>query len=365
MTKHMARENSILIIIIIIVIDISLSFVFCIRLNLDSHLKAFMDTLTELQEQEVLTDVTLILPDHFFYTGDIKLTAENVRDIVAVSEFLCCRHLKAHCEEYLSNTMDCSNFIDFYKLGKLFNLKVLIKTAFDFILSKFQEGISDYDKLTEDEVVDVVSCDRLNAENEDAVFEAVVHWVNADRDVREEVFPRIASLIRFPFCTQTKLTENVCCNPLMQKPGCIDFAHEALWSQFHFNCRPPIGNERRSTLVSWKPVNAKSTLANINGKIFAFGDDPASKTVKSFNPREANPEWNPEPDMVSPVDKPQIVQFAKKVCALGGCWSKVTQEFDPALGEWRLRSEMPGHCYYGTAVVLDDKIYERLKKCDM
>ncbi|ELT89331.1 hypothetical protein CAPTEDRAFT_37139, partial [Capitella teleta] len=239
--------------------------------------------LHKLQEKEVMTDVTLTLPDQsaipchkvvlmaaspffetmfqsglkegaeqnikldfadsdiiktlveFFYTGDIELTEGNIKEIVAGSDFLCCEHLEAHCEKYLIETVDLSNCISYYQLGKVFDLKLLINTAFDFILFKFQKfrEISDFNILTEDELVEVVSCDQLNAKNEDVVFEAVVHWVNADPDAREEVFPRIAPLIRFPFCSQKALTENICRNLLMQKTGCIDFAHEALWSQFH------------------------------------------------------------------------------------------------------------------------------------
>ncbi|ELU00031.1 hypothetical protein CAPTEDRAFT_191760 [Capitella teleta] len=385
-------------------------------LNLNSHMKAFMASLHKLQEKEVMTDVTLILPDQ--------------------SAIPC--H-KAHCEEYLVDTVDLSNCIDYYRYGQVFNLKLLIKTAFDFILFKFQEfrEISYFNKLTEDELVEVVSCDRLNAENEDVVFEAVVHWVNADPDAREEIFPRIAPLIRFPFCSQTALTNDICCNPLMQKSGCIDFAHEALWSQFHFNCRPAIHNARcvprqafhlrgsksslyrlirsnfsnkvslsvasfvdgsgikwetilagiatkshrvitspfglylvdnngcsfvepklkRATPVSWKPVNQYSALAFIDGKIFAFGDYPASKSVKSINLQELNPEWKSEQEMLHEVIRPSIVQFANKVYAFSGWKTRVTQEFDPALNEWRMRSQMPGDCYGGAAVALGDKIY--------
>ncbi|ELT95379.1 hypothetical protein CAPTEDRAFT_99345 [Capitella teleta] len=250
-----------------------------------------MATLHKLQEKEVMTDVTLTLPDQsaipchkvvlmaaspffetmfqsglkegaeqnikldfadsdtiktlvkFMYTGDIKLTAENAKEIVAGSEFLCCKHLNAHCEEYLADTVDCLNCIDYYRLGKVFNLKLLIKTAFDFILFKFKEfkGIANFDKLTEDELVEVVSCDQLNVENEDV---------------------------------------------------------------FHFNC-----------------------------------------------------EWKSEQEMLCGVHRPHIVQFANKVYAFGGWKTRVTQEFDPALNEWRMRSQMPGRCCYGAAVAFGDKIY--------
>ncbi|ELT96043.1 hypothetical protein CAPTEDRAFT_34879, partial [Capitella teleta] len=328
----------------------------------DSHLKAFMASLHKLQEKEVMTDVTLILPDQsaipchkvvlmaaspffetmfqsglkegaeqnikldftdsaiikilveFFYTGYIELTKGNIKAVVAGSEFLCCKHLKAHCEEYLVDTVGLSNCIDYYRYGQVFNLKLLIKAAFDFILSKFKEfkGIADFDKLTEDELVEVVSSDQLNAENEDVVFEAVDYWVNADPDAREEVFPRIAPLIRFPFCSQTALTDNICCNTLMQKPGCIDFAHEALWSQFHFNCRPPIHNARCIPRQAFHSRASTSSLFQL---------------IKMKSPNKDS------------------------------LFTTVTQEFDPASNEWRMRSQMPGYCYYGAAVALGDKIY--------
>ncbi|ELU16286.1 hypothetical protein CAPTEDRAFT_216593 [Capitella teleta] len=374
-----------------------------------------------------------------FYQREQRQQNKNIKGIIAGNEFLCCKHLKAHCEEFLTGNVGLSNCIDYYRFGKVFNLKVLIKTAFDFILAKFRDyrEISDFDKLTEDELVDVVSCDWLNAENKDVVFEAVVHWVNANLDVREEVFPRIAPLIRFPFCTQTMLIDKICCSSLVLKSECIQLALEAVWSQFHLNCRPPIDNAmciprqsfhlrgstpslflivqskspinvslniasfvdesgmrwetlvpcntatfdllvtspfglylidnndfyfvepklKRVTTLPWKPADPNSTLAFIDGKIFAFGGDPASKSVKSINLKESNPEWKSEQEMLHELVDPLIVQFASKVYAFGRWNTMVTQEFDPALNKWRMYSQMPSCCDGASAVALGDKIY--------
>ncbi|ELU15583.1 hypothetical protein CAPTEDRAFT_189446, partial [Capitella teleta] len=273
----------------------------------------------------------------------------------------------------------------------------------------------------------------------------------------------------------TALTNKICRNTLMQTSGCIDFAHEALWSQFHFNCGPSLDNARciprqafnssaslfqlieskspnkvslsvssftdasgikwelvlpyitrtfdriitspsglylinkndcyfvepklkRVTPFPWKPVDQDSALAFIDGKIFAFGRTSAensesgisverlaskfsfgssvspkstfgsetcisierrleSKLVESLNLEELNPEWKSEQKMLHAVVRPHIVQFSNKVYAFGGSNEKVTQEFDPALNEWRMRRQMPGRCYYGAVVALGDKIY--------
>ncbi|ELT92197.1 hypothetical protein CAPTEDRAFT_192804 [Capitella teleta] len=163
-----------------------------------------------------MTDVTLTLPDQSAIPCHkvVLMTASPFFETMFQSG------LKEGAEQNIK-----LDFADSYTIrsGKVCDLKVLLKTAFNFILLKFREfrEISYFDTLTEDELVEVVSCDRLNAENEDVVFEAVVHWVNADPDATEEIFPRIAPLIHFPFCSQKALTDKICRNPLMQKHALI------------------------------------------------------------------------------------------------------------------------------------------------
>ncbi|ELT94014.1 hypothetical protein CAPTEDRAFT_197787 [Capitella teleta] len=115
--------------------------------------------------------------------------------------------------------------------------------------------------------------------------------------------------------------------------------------------------EKRANSLPWKPVDQESALAFIDGKNFAFGGYPASKSVKSINLKESNSEWKNEGDMLHALERPLVVQFANKVYAFGGSDEEVTQEFDPALNEWRMRRQMPGRCYYGAVVALGDKIH--------
>ncbi|ELU02329.1 hypothetical protein CAPTEDRAFT_209492 [Capitella teleta] len=90
----------------------------------------------------------------------------------------------------------------------------------------------------------------------------------------------------------------------------------------------------------------------------ALSDQPSkSKSVQSINLKESNPEWKSEQEMLHEVLNPLIIQFANKVYAFGGWETRVTQEFDPALNEWRMYSQMPWCCYGGSTVALGDKIY--------
>ncbi|ELU13582.1 hypothetical protein CAPTEDRAFT_188467, partial [Capitella teleta] len=94
-------------------------------------------------------------------------------------------------------------------------------------------------KISEEDIIEVISDDRLNVKNEGVVFEAVVRWVEADLEARKEVFSRnIAPRIRFPLCDQQSLGPVVSCHPLMWNPECAELLKEAHSSQFHCGTHP-------------------------------------------------------------------------------------------------------------------------------
>ncbi|ELT89222.1 hypothetical protein CAPTEDRAFT_192349 [Capitella teleta] len=464
---------------------------------LDSHMKTFMACLHKMKENDVMTDVTLKLPDEssvschkivlmasspffeamfesefkenttqdipldfadavtiktlveFFYSGEIDVCDDNVQTLVAASEFLHTKDLKDHCDAFMATRVDTSNWIELSRFGKKFNLMRLISAAREFILLNFQDVVkcfSDFPTLTENELIEVVSSDELNAENEDLVFSAVVRWVNHDADERKEAFSRVAPLIRFPFCNHETLNYVVSQEPLMGNSECMEFIMEAQnfnMHNHHYLYSPRTVprrafNGKRQRLVrfyrdyngtqceyadcidgdsvKWKllrgdhqninqviatpsgfidlPVwgtcfiftihrdelikvpsemelNFNGQFIFFNGRIFAFSEDNfrASETeaehtasVRSFRLDDRTPKWKSEAPMLHALDSFSVVQFNNKIYVFAGRdadgLSTVTQEFDPGLGEWRLRSPMPGVCENHAAVVaLNDKIF--------
>uniref|UniRef100_X2AIS7 BTB domain-containing protein n=1 Tax=Capitella teleta TaxID=283909 RepID=X2AIS7_CAPTE len=213
-------------------------------MKMDFHKQKLLASLRKMKENDVMTDITLILPDdstischklvlvaaslffetmfdsgmkesidkniklefsdadtirklvEFIYSGEIDVNEDNVQTLVAASDFLLMGDLKAHCEDFLTTLIRSSNHQE---------------------LCTF--------------------------ENEDIVFTSVVRWVNVDPEQRKEAFPRIAPFIRFPLCTQKTLSMNVIWEPLMWNPECFKLIAEAQHSQFHSR-REPIENSR-------------------------------------------------------------------------------------------------------------------------
>ena len=277
-----------------------------------SFRKQFMTYLWEMRGEGILTDITLRLPDDtvmpchkivlmaaspffrtmfksglkesseeevtlnccsadvlkmllkYFYTDDVNLNADNVQDVVTACEFLCLVDLKLKCEELMASLLDASNCSQVYMFAKKFSMTKLESQAHRLICDGFEEvAASDgFQTLTENELVEIVSDDGLQVENEDVVFTAVVHWTNGDLDHRKESFPKIARHIRFPYCSKETLTNVVPFEELMCSPECLKLVQEAQQviqnTQHYFHSQRTIprhsftGKKQRLVRLTWE-----------------------------------------------------------------------------------------------------------------
>ncbi|ELU10190.1 hypothetical protein CAPTEDRAFT_215644 [Capitella teleta] len=192
----------------------------------------FRSGLRESTQREVdfdfpSSEIAVVIID-YFYSGEIDINSNNVQDLIAVSEYLCLDDLKKHLCAFMTTKVDSTNCMEFYRFSRKFNLGKLVTLCLEYILSHFDEAVTPpkrFDELSEEELIEVVSDDRLTSKNEDIVYHSIVHWVNADLNTRKEVFPRLASLIRFPFCSAECLS-SMTREALMINPTCMEFLHE-------------------------------------------------------------------------------------------------------------------------------------------
>ncbi|ELU07749.1 hypothetical protein CAPTEDRAFT_63511, partial [Capitella teleta] len=363
----------------------------------------FESGMKESTQQVVQLDfsdaVTIKMIIDYFYSGEIDINVGNVQDLIAASEFLCLDDLKGHLGAFMTDQINASNCFEFYRYARKFNLGKLIPHCLEHILANFAQAFRSIETiihLSEEELISVVSDDRLKADNEDMVFHCVVRWTNADPKKRRDAFVKIASFIRFPFCTQ-ELLDRVPREPLMMNSACLDILSEAMsvrsptqtpsWLPVH---RSSITSGTLNLLVSstgiywideegahgkWRTESSNHSSFNwvphwvtnyssmfIQGKLFSFGGQKNGaycSTVQSLDPIER--EWKPEPPMLQPCSKPYIVHFGNKIYVLGGVDASgqtlFTQEFDPVWGTWQLKAEMPGVCQSGAAVSLNENIF--------
>ncbi|ELU18016.1 hypothetical protein CAPTEDRAFT_111094 [Capitella teleta] len=314
---------------------------------LQSGMKESTQQVVQLDFSDAVTIKMII---DYFYSGEIDINADNVQDLVAASEFLCLDDLKEHLGAFMTEQIHATNCIEFYRYARKFSLGKLIPHCLEHILDNFGQAFGSSNKFTElseEELINVVSDDRLEAKNENIVFHYVVLWVNADRNHRKEAFTRIAHFIRFPFCTENYIN-NMICEELMINPSCMEFLREATVTKSSHIILHSMYSARHLPRLALFAVGGRDSN---NGKHCSM--------VESFD--ENQNKWRPEPSLIHAVSKPYLVHFGTEVYALGGVDangpSLATQEFDPVVGTWQLKKDMPGVCQSGAAVSLNDKIF--------
>ncbi|XP_066508617.1 kelch-like protein 40a [Hoplias malabaricus] len=163
----------------------------------------FLSDLEESKKREVvLKDVDpgimgMIL--RYIYTSDINLTEQNVQDIFMVANMYQIPSIFSVCVTYLEQKMVLSNCLAIFRLGLLLECPRLASKARDFICDRFELIVRDQDfhQLGSGELAAIITCDSLNVEKEETVFEALMDWVEHDQFERIKDVPDLLHCIRF------------------------------------------------------------------------------------------------------------------------------------------------------------------------
>lgn len=163
----------------------------------------FLSDMEESRKREVvLKDVEprimgMILK--YIYTCDINLTEQNVQDIFVAANMYQIPSIFSVCVSYLEHKMVLSNCLAIFRLGLLLECPRLAAKARDYICDHFELIIRDQDfhQLGSGELAAIITCDSLNVEKEEKVFEALMEWVEYDQVERLKDLPELLHCIRF------------------------------------------------------------------------------------------------------------------------------------------------------------------------
>uniref|UniRef100_A0A2C9KHD8 BTB domain-containing protein n=1 Tax=Biomphalaria glabrata TaxID=6526 RepID=A0A2C9KHD8_BIOGL len=113
------------------------------------------------------------------YTGHDVLSKDNVIDIWRAAHQLQIPFLIKECEEFAKATLSLDNYIEYYKIAKLFESKEVIKFVWSFILknanSFFQTDF--FYEMQVSDVLRLIQSQDLETTSEDDVVHALLKWV--------------------------------------------------------------------------------------------------------------------------------------------------------------------------------------------
>lgn len=163
----------------------------------------FLSNLEESKKREiVLKDVDPLVMGmvlRYLYTSDINLTEQNVQDIFMVANMFQIPSIFSVCVSYLQGKLVLSNCLAIFRLGLLLDCPRLASDARDFICERYELIVRDQDfhQLGPGELAAIITCDSLNVEKEEAVFESLMDWVNYDKQERMKDLPDLLHCVRF------------------------------------------------------------------------------------------------------------------------------------------------------------------------
>ena len=137
----------------------------------------------------------------FMYTGNLHLDNDCVQSVFVAANMLQVAPAIHFCAEYLERCLDIANCLGIHNLAMFYQCTSLAESAWDFINYNFVSVCQEEEflQLSLETLLDLTKSRNINIKKEDSMFEAVMRWVTADRDVRSEHIEQLLEGIRLEF----------------------------------------------------------------------------------------------------------------------------------------------------------------------
>ena len=174
----------------------------------------FTGGLVEARRQQIvlqsISDETLESLLDFIYSGEIKLTRDNVQEILIAGDMIELKEVVEMATNYLIRELDPTNALGVYQFANNHHCLALKAHAESYIHKNFVH-VSKHEEFCElerDLLVNLVlSSEFLTVDSEHQVFSAAMTWIEADISSRRRFVFDILKYIRMPL-VPSKLVES-------------------------------------------------------------------------------------------------------------------------------------------------------------
>lgn len=135
----------------------------------------------------------------FCYIGEIRITADNADELMAVASRLKIVGVVKMCEQYYMEALSRENCLGLWVLATQYDYDELKRDAYAIVMESFPRLMcaDEFLNLDKDAVQKLLADDNLNVYSELDVFDALIGWVRADEDKRKAYFAELLTFIRF------------------------------------------------------------------------------------------------------------------------------------------------------------------------
>uniref|UniRef100_A0ABK0LT50 Kelch-like family member 2 n=1 Tax=Rattus norvegicus TaxID=10116 RepID=A0ABK0LT50_RAT len=331
---------------------------------------------------------TLRMLIDYVYTAEIQVTEENVQVLLPAAGLLQLQDVKKTCCEFLESQLHPVNCLGIRAFADMHACTDLLNKANTYA------GISSKDTLPElicsqccafhdsqgwnqlgypsteqhfadvvlseeflnlgiEQVCSLISSDKLTISSEEKVFEAVIAWVNHDKDVRQEFMARLMEHVRLPLLPREYLVQRVEEEALVKNSSaCKDYLIEAM--KYHL-----LPTEQRMLMKSVRtrlrtPMNLPKLMVVVGGQA-----PKAIRSVECYDFKEER--WHQVAELPSRRCRAGMVYMAGLVFAVGGFNGslrvRTVDSYDPVKDQWTSVANMRDRRSTLGAAVLNGLLY--------
>ena len=186
----------------------------------------------------------------FIYTGTVKITQTNVKELIVAGNYLTIPSLKTASVRFLEKIMSNSNCISTFYFAEKYDCVELIRNSRKFIHKNFASvgEMNEFLSLEANEVAVWISSDEIAVEAEAGVFNIILKWVEHGKSERKAAFEELFRHVRLSFLSRNCL-EDVVRNELVRENlACAKLVMDAIVKMATFTSEDDLPQSPRKGL---------------------------------------------------------------------------------------------------------------------
>uniref|UniRef100_A0A667WXV9 Kelch like family member 2 n=1 Tax=Myripristis murdjan TaxID=586833 RepID=A0A667WXV9_9TELE len=298
---------------------------------------------------------TLGLLIDYIYTAEIQVTEDNVQALLPAAGLLQLTEVKKACCEFLSSQLHPSNCLGIRAFADLHACSQLLTQANSYAEQHFTEvvGSEEFLNLGMEQVSSLIASDKLTIPTEEKVFEAVIAWVNHDKDVRQEHLAHLMEHVRLPLLSREYLVQRVEEECLIKNSSaCKDYLIEAM--KYHL-----LPADQRALM---KTARTRMRTPACCPKVMVVVGGQAPKAIRSVECYDFEEQrWYQVAELPTRRCRAGVVYVGGCVYAVGGFNGSLRVRtvdcYDPVMDRWSCVSSMQDRRSTLGAAVLNGLLY--------
>ncbi|XP_050168243.1 kelch-like protein 3 isoform X2 [Myiozetetes cayanensis] len=291
----------------------------------------------------------------YIYTAEIEVTEENVQVLLPAASLLQLMDVRKNCCDFLQSQLHPTNCLGIRAFADVHACSELLQQANAYAEQHFPEVMlgEEFLSLSLDQVCSLISSDKLTVSSEEKVFEAVISWINYEKESRLEHMAKLMEHVRLPLLPRDYLVQTVEEEALIKNNNtCKDFLIEAM--KYHLlplDQRQLIKNPRTKPRT---PVSLPKVMIVVGGQ--------APKAIRSVECYDFEEErWDQVAELPSRRCRAGVVFMAGNVYAVGGFNGslrvRTVDVYDGVKDQWTSIASMQERRSTLGAAVLNDLLY--------